>query len=185
MQMLSVTPIFLYDASRSFHSIRSCVLLTSEAELHLSVRPAWKVGDPVQSHTDGHGDRSQDVHECLQLSALHSARLTSWRLPKGVRGLRPLLRWKWMRAGRETRHGATTRSRSSQAGRVMFEEANKVTQLVSVSRAQGKTHRDGRRLPSMNTIPHHIRKWGWHLAQGHLGSALETSQHLSRYPPTF
>lgn len=100
--MLSVTRIFLNDEFGPFGSIQSCALLTSEAELHLSVRPARKVGDPVQGHTDGHGDRSEDVHGCLQLSTLHSP----WRVAKGVRRLEALLRWNWMRLGREPRHGA-------------------------------------------------------------------------------
>lgn len=38
----------------------------------------------------------------------------------------------------------------SQLGLVMFEKANKVTRLVSVSRTRAKAHRDGRKRTSIN-----------------------------------
>lgn len=43
--------------------LKTCELLTSEGELHLPVRSPRQVGDPPQTHTDGH-DAAAVWHTC-------------------------------------------------------------------------------------------------------------------------
>lgn len=101
--------------------------------------------------------------------------------------------------GSRVRDGAA----SSQLGQLMFEKANEVTKLVSVSCTQTKTHRWKDTLQQTQIIntpqcalvqkKKHSKillrgeisivtlvLWpfrGWYLAQGHLSSALEMSHH--------
>lgn len=121
-------------------------LPTSEAERHLSVRPAWKVGDPQQRHADGHGDRtgvaSADATFRRGLWSKVSAAFAAASLELGCS-------WR------------LTELLSSQLGQVMFEKANKVAKLVSVSHTHtwAKTHKDGGRLTSTNTHHHHVTEY--------------------------
>lgn len=173
------------------------VSLTSEAELHLPVRPAWKVGDPQQSHADGHGDRPEDVH--VLPSAVYATLHEPAVMALGQRCLLSSAAASLDLDGSRVRDGAA----SSQSGQLMFEKANEVTKPVSVSCTKTKTHRWKDTLQQTQIIitpqcalvqkKKHSKVllrgeisivtlvlwpfWGWYLAQGHLSSALEMSHH--------